>query len=84
MLPVANGRGRGKGADPNHRIPSLILYKCSILNAHTNDTNGFYLITFYLGPVHSVKNLRKVRTEWGREGTTQVYLDVGLKIPRNN
>jgi hypothetical protein len=43
--------------------PSLVLYKFSILNAHTNDTNGSYFITFYSGPVHSVKNLRKVRTE---------------------
>jgi hypothetical protein len=39
--------------------PSLVLYNCSILNAHTNDTNGYYLITFYLGPVHSVKKSAK-------------------------
>jgi hypothetical protein len=71
--------GGGLGADPNHTTPSLVLYKCSILIAHTNDTNGYYLITFYLGPVHSVKNLRKVRTGCtlysvgGGDGTTQVH-----------
>ncbi len=46
------------------------------------------VITFYLGPVHSVKNLRKVRVECtgGGEGkkTTQVYARYGLKISQNN
>jgi hypothetical protein len=47
------------------------------------------VITFYLGPVHSVKNLRKVRVKCTGEGgggkkTTQVYARYGLKISRNN
>ncbi len=48
------------------------------------------LVLMLDGPVHSVKNLRKVRTECtvcvggGGEGATQVYLDDELKIPQNN
>jgi hypothetical protein len=47
------------------------------------------VITFYLGPVHSVKNLRKVRVECtggggGGKKTTQVYARYGLKISQNN